>query len=321
MGVRRKRDWTLLAQSGKLPGMVLHTSKLRLGHARFLLLLLIGLASCRRPSQDAEVRDPLANAWTHYRLGEFDSAERAFAAALAAFPEGDPRHELAVFGLATTWNLRTPVGAQDKAAAGQYYQQIIDRAPNSDLAAWSLLALARMQHVVPVGSEPDYAAVRAAYQQVIARFPDHLAGQEAFVYLQATFIQTLEEAPTRAAVAALQAFVAQHPRSGFLSGAWMLLATGYEILHEPDAQLAAELKALETMEIDPTNPRFENSGNYWRIATIAEFEAGDFDTARRFYRRLISEYPQDIRVYASEEALTRMDAVEARLRQGQGAGS
>lgn len=280
-----------------------------------LLALALAAGGCAKAPEEASAgSDPLADGWSRFRYGEFDSAIRAFERARTGIPPDDPRALDALFGLATTWNLRTPVGDQDKPLARSYYEDIVRRAPDSDLAAWSMLALARMQHLVPVGSEPDFRAVRAAYQAVIDRFPEHLAGHEAFIYLQSSYVQTLEEGPTRRAESALTNFVARHPGSGFLSGAYQLLSTCYETLKMPEQQLAAELRALDTLEVDPSNPMQENSGVYWRIATIAEFEAGDFETARRFYRRLIKEYPQDIRVYAAEEALVRMDAVEADVR-------
>ncbi len=294
------------------------------GGAKTGLLVLVGallLTGCARGPEGAVDADPLTEGWTRYRYGEFESAIRAFERVRAeALPES-PRHLQALFGLATTWNLRTPVGDQNKPLARSLYEDITRRAPEDDLAAWSLLALARMEHLVPVGADPDLARVRAAYQIVLDRFPEHLAGHEAFIYLQSTYIQTLEAAPTRRAIAALTAFIDSHPGSGFLSGAHQLLSVGYETLGDPDAQLAAELQTLDTMEFDPGNPKHENSGLYWRIATIAEFEAGDFATARRFYRRLIEEYPQDIRVFSSEEALRRMDRVEAELRAGADAGA
>lgn len=281
-----------------------------------LLTLLLALAAtgCTKAPDETAAGDPLANGWSRFRYGEFDSAIRAFDLARAGLPPDDPRALDALFGLATTWNLRTPVGDQDKPLARGFYEDIIRRAPDSDLAAWSMLALARMQHLVPVGSEPDFRAVRTAYQSVIDRFPEHLAGHEAFIYLQSSYVQTMEEGPTRRAESALTNFIARHPGSGFLSGANQLLSTCYETLKLPEQQLAAELRALDTMEFDPSNPMQEFSSVYWRIATIAEFEAGDFDTARRFYRRLIQEYPQDIRVYAAEEALIRMEAVETDVR-------
>lgn len=276
--------------------------------------LLVGGACAPTPGTSSAA-DPLAEGWTRYRYGEFDAAISAFDAVVTASADDDARRLDGLFGLATTWNLRTPVGDQDKARARQLYTDLLAQAPDGHLAPWCLLALARMKHLVPVGSDPDLPVVRAAYQAVIDRFPEHLAGHEAFLYLQSTYIQTLDPVPTRQAVAALLDFIETHPGSGFLSGAWQLVGAGYETLHEPDRQLAAELRALETMEFDLSNPKQENSGVYWRIAVIAEFEAGDFDTARRFYRRLMDEYPQDIRVFASEEALVRMDRVEADLRQ------
>jgi len=58
----------------------------------------------------------------------------------------------------------------------------------------------------------------------------------------------------------------------------------------------------------------DKAWRYWKLATVAEFEAGDFDLARKFYRLLIEEYPQDIRKYASRQALERMDRIESRMR-------
>ena len=251
--------------------------------------------------------------WTYYRLGEFGPAIECFDAILAAHPEVDPRRLSALYGLATCWNLRTPIGDQNKELARSLYGEVIAAAPKCDLAAWSALAMARITHLVPVGETPDYDAVRAAYEDVVTQFPEHLAGHEAFVYLQSLRVQTLDATDSERAVAELLTFIEQHPDSGLISGLHALLAACYETLHQPERQLAAEIRALETLPVDAANPKHENSGRYWRIATIAEFEAGDFKTARDYYRRLIKEYPQDIRIYASEQALERMDVTERAL--------
>ena len=55
---------------------------------------------------------------------------------------------------------------------------------------------------------------------------------------------------------------------------------------------------------------------YWNIAYAAEFEAGNFAVAREYYRRLMNEYPQDVRIFGVRKALERMDAIEAALREG-----
>jgi hypothetical protein len=74
---------------------------------------------------------------------------------------------------------------------------------------------------------------------------------------------------------------------------------------------------METRERDPTNPRTDFSSAYWAIATRAEFREGDFEVARRYYGKLMAEYPTDMRAFGAGLALKRMDEVEARLRAGQ----
>ena len=278
-------------------------------HQAFLCLFLL-LAGCARQSAVLDPPALIERGWNNYRLGEFSLAVRDFESALSALPGGDERRPMALYGLATVWSLRTPLTEQDKEKAASLYDEVLASAPRSDLAAWSTLALARIRHLVPVGEDPDYDEIRLAYRQVVERFPGHLAADEAFIYLQSTYAATLEQEPSRKAAADLEAFVKDREESGFLSAAYSLLAVCYETLDRPEDRLEAELKALETMEIDPSNPKQENSWNYWKIATIAEFEVGAFDTARTFYRRLIDEYPKDVRRYGAEQALARMDEVE-----------
>ena len=94
------------------------------------------------------------------------------------------------------------------------------------------------------------------------------------------------------------------------------MAVSYQTLNMPEERLRAEEQSLETTEVDPTNPFTEFAWQYWNLATIAEFEVGDFDTARKYYRKLIEEYPTDIRLYGAKQALKRMDEVEAKIRGG-----
>ena len=58
----------------------------------------------------------------------------------------------------------------------------------------------------------------------------------------------------------------------------------------------------------------ENSTDYWYIAVVAEFEVGDFETARKYYRLLMTEYPRDRRNFGAKTAIERMDALEEKLR-------
>ena len=102
--------------------------------------------------------------------------------------------------------------------------------------------------------------------------------------------------------------------SVFVGTCCSLLANCYTTLDEPEKRLAIEIRALTRMELDPQNPFNDLAWAYWNIATIAEFEVGDFDVAREYYHKLIDEYPTDIRKYGSKLALKRMDDLEARMR-------
>jgi tetratricopeptide (TPR) repeat protein len=173
-----------------------------------------------------------------------------------------------------------------------------------------------MKHAVPAGQEPDYPAVRAAYEEVIAKFPDHLAGEEAFIYLQSTRVATLDPKDAESAMAALGGFIKGHAASRFLSPAWALVAECAFTLGRPDDRLKAKIASLEAKELDPTNPYSDNASLYWEIATIAEFDAGDFAVARKYYKGLVDEYPQDQRRWGARLALARLNQVEAKLRKG-----
>lgn len=277
-------------------------------------LALLGLPGCAKSNSSALEGGPsLDRAWQNFRLAEYDLAHKDFSAVLASAANGSEEYYRALFGLANVWNLRRP--GEDIGKARDYYQQIMAEAPGHDLAPWCELALVRLKHVVPVGQDPDYTAVREGYQAIIDRHPGHLAAKEATIYLNASLVATLDEAMTWKAVSNLTAFIASGTKE-FLGPAYSLLAVSYTALKQPELRLQAEIKAFENVEIDPANPFNEFAWAYWNIATIAEFEVGDFDLARQYYRKLIEEYPVDIRTFPSQQALLRMDRVEQAIREG-----
>ena len=286
--------------------------------ARLLLagLLALGLFACgKKTAGGGDAPALIADGWTAYRLSEFQNAVLAFESARAAAEKGSDDWAMATYGLATTWDLRRP--GEDPKQASQLYQEILAAAPESPMVPWTELALARQMHLVPVGQEPDYAAVNKAYQHILDQFPGHLAAKEAFLYLQSIQLAKLESKSTRAAVAKLEEFVAREKKE-FLSPAWSLLAVGYTTLGDQEKRLLAEKNSFETTEVDPSDPFIEFAWAYWNLGTIAEFEVGDFALARQYYQLLIDKYPKDIRVYGCKQALARMDALEAKIRAEEG---
>lgn len=282
------------------------------------LTLSIGLAGCGSATRTSPPQHLLAQGWEDYRLGEFNRAAAAFEAVVAQTGEGETLHQEGLYGLASVWQWRDTGNRPDKARV--LFEKVIALNPQSDLAAWSQLALARMEHLTPPGKEPDYPSVRAAYQRVIDAFPQHAAAEEALIYQQATLAATLRPADAATAAAVLEGYVRSHGEGRFRSAAWSLLAACYGTLHEPEKRLAALIESLKAEEIDPRNPEADHAWAYWNIATVAEFEAGDFAAARAYYRRIIEEYPADVRVYGSRQALRRMALTETELRRQATAG-
>jgi len=270
----------------------------------FLLFVLFALLGCDRGDQRGDPSQHLRAGWDYYRTAEYRLASREFERAAQQAPVSSADWFQALYGLATTLALGRP--DRDPARAAQTYEQIITESPASDLAAWSTLALARMNEIVAIGETIDRPAASAAYQRVIDHYPDHPAAEEALLHQQALRVNTLHPEDARAVVPVLQRFINTHPASAWRSAFYSELAACYAILDDPDARLGAEIKALETREFDPTNPNADNSAAYWNIATLAEYECGDLDTARRFYRKFADEYPRDLRAYSAKIALERL---------------
>ncbi len=276
------------------------------------LLLVLG----GRAGTAENPRFLLTRAWQDFSGGEFDTAARGFDATLAAAAKDAPEYQLALYGLASVWNLRG--SGPDPVRAETLYREAIAVSPKSDVAAWSLLALARMKQIVATGVEPDYPAIRKAFGEVITAFPGHPAAEEAFIHQQATLVATLSPADTTAALKTLTEFLKRSPAPKFASPAWGLVAECHRTLGDPVARLRAEIESVRVKEVDPLSPWSDNAAVYWRIASIAEFEAGDFRTARQYYAKLIEEFPTDQRKFGAQQALARMTAQEKKLRGGGG---
>ena len=285
-----------------------------LGRLLFALAIAAVLASCGRREAAMAPAAAIESGWNEYRLGEFDRAVMRFDEAAAATDPASEEHLQALYGLAATWSLRLPAQDQDRAKAEELYRKILETNPKSAVAPWADLALARLKHLVPVGEDADYGIVRPAYQHIIDTYPGHLVAREAFIYLMGTKVATLQSNELREAITQLRAFVSQTNDRSFFMPAYSLMAVSHHQLGEQQERLDVEVASLSATEIDPENPYNEFAWQYWNIATIAEFELGDFATARTYYRRLLDEYPRDRRVYGAKQALKRMDEVEARFR-------
>ncbi len=294
-----------------------------------LLVFSLWVAGCDRQMQAQSPKELIAEGWKQYQMGEFNFAIKAFEKALE-----EPKITLdekvqVMYGLATTWNLRRPDENTSKATA--YYEQIIRLEPKSMWAAWSDLALVRMEHLaiqlpdltLPKDSKENKAYLKTLekiyqdYQKVIDRYGETQAGEEALIYQQAIRTARLTPEECQKTVDTLLTFTQKHPKSPYISAAWSLMSTCYTVLNQPEKKLQALINQNNKQIIDPTNPYIDNSSQYWTIATVAEYEAGDFQAARTYYNKLIKEYPIDYRVFQCQNAIKRMNDLENRMRKGQ----
>ncbi len=286
-----------------------------------LLCLTFLLVGCDQESSETNNEASLEQAWRQYSFGAYEAATKTFSQIARREPEKSPPQILALYGQATVWDLRRPGQNPQKATA--LHQQIIKLNPQAEVAAWSRLALARMQALVPVGQQPDLQVVSSAYQSVIDLHPGTLAADEALLLQQTALLLTYRPEDVRSAITTLGKFIVTRPESRFLFAGHTILAECHRALGQPDERLAEEIKSLNAREKiarrewekNPTGDfQFADPAAAFKIANIAEFEAGDFATARFYYRLFMKGNPLEKRIFYAQQALERMDLLEAKLR-------
>jgi tetratricopeptide (TPR) repeat protein len=261
-----------------------------------------------------EPGDPVAAGWEWFRSGEFGLAEKAFARAEQAAGTDVPKRVEALYGQAVTWHLRRP--GENAARAAELYREVMTTAPTHDLAGWSALGLARLPESFPPGKEPPRDERLRGYQAVVDGFPNHPAAEESFLMQQGLRLaEPASEAEPHAVLAQLDAYRAAHTNSPNIVTLWSLTEQAATWLGLPDRRLEAIFQQWRTASVDPanTNAVSDLSLTYWRIATLAEFEVGDFELAREYYGKLIDKYPTQQRVFLAKQELQRMAELEARL--------
>lgn len=267
------------------------------------------LAGCRGGAVADAPEKAVAEGWRWYGLGEFGLAVKAFETALAGAGTNRVWRQQALYGLGNTWNLRRP--GEDPVKADACYREGIAAAPESGLAAWIALALARMR-AAPVGGEPVDAAVQeGAYQEVIDAYPGSAAGEEAFLHQQAAHLEEPRAGRADEVLRRLEAFLAAHPGTPWRGAVLGLAAHCCLVLDQPRRRVDFLLRQLEENRAAAaagTPP--DNLLLYWWLATAAQYDLGDFPLARDFYGRLIRDYPVDQRVFLAKKALRAMDEQE-----------
>lgn len=276
----------------------------------------LGLEACSPPPPDGKSAAALASGWEQFRMGDYPGAIAAFAALERSQPANSPLRQKALYGRGMATWLNTSGGSivSNGARAKPLLEAAAAGKADPDTAAWSALALARMPHLAGGDRIPDYPAVRAGYNQVYERFPNHPAGQEARLYAIGLRLVDFAPGEAEAALRELDAFDRDHPASAFSTSALSIRELCCDILNRPADQVAVRKELIARRK---QNPRLPQTGDlasmFWALASIAEFRAGDFATARTYYRMIPTEYDVDLRTWPAKRALERMDRMEKEI--------
>jgi tetratricopeptide (TPR) repeat protein len=289
---------------------------------------LFALASCSQNDLQGKPDELVEQAWRDIQLGDFETAAHRLTSALHHLDkmkqQGHPLandHALrvnALYGLGLVGTVGRAGGYAGGSAQGrQYLQQVIAMEGTGEMAAWAALALVRDEHLPQTSSDPiDIPRLRTLYRAVLEKYPHSPAAEEAFLFLQSLYVQTLDPTDARTAIEAIEAYLKANPQAPFRSALHTLASHADVTLKDYPAALHESIPALDTKEVDPTNPTANNILDYYRIALMAQYDVGDFDIARTYYQKFLTEYPNDQRVFTVKLELERMDRLEQELRAG-----
>ena len=121
---------------------------------------------------------------------------------------------------------------------------MIDEAPDNPLAAWCALDIVRTRHLAPADQPIDYRKLARDYAEVYRSYPNTPAGEEAFLYESSLSLPELADEEGRQAPESVNAFLATHPKTPFLSQFYSIIAECYRRMDEQDRRIDYMIKAL-----------------------------------------------------------------------------
>jgi len=307
------------------------------GRALLLVVLVAGLF-CQgwfgRRKVGAETSDAaFEKGWVYYRLTEFNLAQTYFEASYD-LATNDMQRIRALSSQADVWNYRNT--GHDRKKAAEIYKRIIEEDTSKAWAPWAALALVRQAQWKAIDQFPDLEdpvdkdgnpvleddkpvlGLIKLYRAVMTDYPGTMAAEEAFLYLQTLRIAQLQDDVLATGVEELEEWVVANPDSKLLSRAYAMLGHGYHLQRQGVKYIGALAKSSEIALIQGQNeniPQADQSENYFKMGVAAQFDAGDFEMARKYYRMLIEEAPTDQRVFIAEQHMAQMDEYEESVRE------
>lgn len=266
------------------------------------------ISGCKPQDEGLTFDQALDRGWSSMQVGEFNQAETRFYTALEKSNGELNKKSEALYALGMNFSLRRP--GEDFNKANEYFDSVLSLQPKSDFAAWSLLAKARMLAFDSKSDAVDVSRLRQAYQNVIESFPAHPAADEAFLYLQLTYLKTLSAEDAKKAIVNLQEFIRTHPSSKYIGPAHFMTAEAYAILKEPRKRLEEMILGQETAEKNRFT-QVDSGPTYIRIGNIALYDVGNLEVAEKYFKQYLADNPSERRRFIAEDGLKRIEQIRA----------
>lgn len=266
------------------------------------------------PEKAVPPEERLGKAWEAFRQIEFEKAARLFQSVESSTPEDSETHIEAIYGEASCANHRR--SGRDLKRALALYAAIQKQHPDSRWASWAALASVRARHLEPSDQELPYKKLSSEYAKVYQEYPDTPAGEEAFLYHCRIMASLGTRVEASKLLREIVDFLSRHPAADYRPLLDTMAAECYHTLGREKERIEAMKRSIVAFERDPTVPFYELSSAYWNIAYAAEFEAGNFAVARKYYELFLKEFPNEDRAFGCRQALERIDRVEKALREG-----
>ncbi len=164
-----------------------------LPRALLLAAWLTSTLGCRQNMERMEPDALLERARDEMLIFNFDNAKALLNHNQRYFPKDHPDYpEFLYLQALANWHVVPPV-PQDVVRAGEIFETMIRDFPDHPLVPSALLLKGRLHDIRNfAGDEPDYEKARAAYGELLERFPEHGLAGDALVRLAMTHIKQVE---------------------------------------------------------------------------------------------------------------------------------
>ncbi len=265
--------------------------------------------------------------WEFIRLAYWKEANATFQS-IASKAKAPERKAKALFALG--YVAMNKMSGADPQKAKAYYRQIAEDLPDTTVAPWALITLARIDAVPQ--SRPDKKkraslreVARKRYSTIIARYPKHMAAAQATLWLGMSYITADNSAADQLrGREILEKYLAKHP-TNYLAAAMHKALADYFFLQGEAHTAKAEAINAQNGEANRSEVEFQKArvqwrkaidhivqsteaglpsvgdkaSAYFRIARIAEYRLKNYALALKWYQKLTEEIKRDIRYYPS----------------------